>query len=41
MFEWKLNISQLSFLDRIKIAKFILTSDKWTMGEKVAEYLYN
>jgi CDP-6-deoxy-D-xylo-4-hexulose-3-dehydrase len=28
----------LSFLDRAKLAKFILTSDKFTQGEKVEEF---
>jgi CDP-6-deoxy-D-xylo-4-hexulose-3-dehydrase len=28
----------LSFLDRVKLAKFILTSDKFTQGEKVKQF---
>ena len=28
----------LSFMDRVKLAKFILTSDKFTQGEKVEEF---
>lgn len=28
----------LSFMDRVKLAKFVLTSDKFTQGEKVEEF---
>ncbi len=28
----------LSFMDRVKLAKFVLTSDKFTQGEKVQEF---
>lgn len=39
MSEWKLNDSNFSFFDRLKIAKFILNPKNfWTMNAKVAEF---
>ncbi len=39
MNEWKLNDSNFSFFDRLKIAKFILNPKNfWTMNIKVAEF---
>lgn len=39
MNEWKLNDSNFSFFDRLKIAKFILNPKNfWTMSSKVAEF---
>lgn len=35
---WKLNESNFSFLDKLKISKFILTDDFWTMGNYVKEF---
>ena len=35
---WKLNDSNFTFLDKLKISKFILTDDFWTMGEYVKEF---
>jgi CDP-6-deoxy-D-xylo-4-hexulose-3-dehydrase len=37
-YSWPLMKNTLSFLDRAKLAKFILTSDKFTQGEKVEEF---
>lgn len=35
---WKLNESNFNILDKLKISKFILTDDFWTMGEYVKEF---
>lgn len=35
---WKLNESNFNFLDKLKISKFILTDDFWTMGDYVKEF---
>jgi len=37
-YKWPLMKNTLSFMDRVKLAKFILTSDKFTQGEKVEEF---
>jgi CDP-6-deoxy-D-xylo-4-hexulose-3-dehydrase len=37
-YNWPLMKNTLSFLDRAKLAKFILTSDKFTQGKKVEEF---
>ncbi len=35
---WKLNDLSLNPLDRLKLAYFCLTSDRWTQGEKVKQF---
>lgn len=35
---WKLNESNFTFLDKLKVSKFILTDDFWTMGNYVKEF---
>ena len=35
---WKLNEPNFSFLDKIKISKFIFTNNFWTMGEYVQKF---
>lgn len=37
-YKWPLMKNTLSFMDRVKLAKFILTSDKFTQGKKVEEF---
>lgn len=37
-YKWPLMKNTLSFMDRLKLSKFVLTSDKFTQGEKVAEF---
>lgn len=37
-YKWPLMKNTLSFLDRVKLAKFILLSDKFTQGQKVEEF---
>lgn len=37
-YNWPLMKNTLSFLDRVNLAKFILTSDKFTQGKKVEEF---
>jgi CDP-6-deoxy-D-xylo-4-hexulose-3-dehydrase len=37
-YKWPLMKNTLSFIDRVKLAKFILTSDKFTQGEKVKQF---
>lgn len=37
-YNWPLMKNTLSFLDRLKLSKFILTSDKFTQGVKVQEF---
>lgn len=37
-YKWPLMKNTLSFLDRARLAKFILTSDKFTQGDKVKEF---
>ena len=37
-YKWPLMKNTLSFVDRVKLAKFILTSDKFTQGEKVEKF---
>ena len=37
-FKWPLMKNSISFRDRIKLAKFVLTSDKFTQGQKVEEF---
>lgn len=37
-YKWPLMKNTLSFMDRLKLAKFVLTSDKFTQGEKVKEF---
>ena len=37
-FKWPLMKNSISFMDRIKLAKFVLTSDKFTQGQKVEEF---
>lgn len=35
---WKLNESNFTFFDKLKISKFILTDDFWTMGDYVKKF---
>lgn len=35
---WKLNESNFTFLDKIKISKFIITDNFWTMGDYVKKF---
>jgi CDP-6-deoxy-D-xylo-4-hexulose-3-dehydrase len=37
-YKWPLMKNTLSFIDRLKLAKFILSSDKFTQGKKVEEF---
>ena len=37
-YKWPLMKNTLSFIDRLKLVKFILTSNKFTQGEKVKEF---
>lgn len=37
-YKWPLMKNTLSFMDRVKLAKFVLTSDKFTQGCKVAQF---
>ncbi len=37
-YNWPLMKNTVSFLDRVNIAKFVLTSDKFTQGKKVEEF---
>jgi len=37
-YKWPLMKNTLSFMDRLKLSKFILTSDKFTQGSKVQEF---
>jgi CDP-6-deoxy-D-xylo-4-hexulose-3-dehydrase len=37
-FDWPLQKNSLSFMDRLKLAKFVLTTDKFTQGKKVEEF---
>lgn len=37
-YNWPLMKNTLSFLDRVKLSKFILTSDKFTQGKKVKKF---
>jgi CDP-6-deoxy-D-xylo-4-hexulose-3-dehydrase len=37
-YSWPLMKNTLSFVDRVKLSKFILTSDKFTQGKKVDEF---
>lgn len=37
-YKWPLMKNTLSFLDRAKLAKFVLTSDKFTQGKKVEQF---
>ena len=37
-YKWPLMKNTLSFIDRVKLAKFVLTSDKFTQGKKVEEF---
>lgn len=37
-YKWPLMKNTLSFMDRFKLSKFILTSDKFTQGEKVKQF---
>lgn len=37
-YNWTLMKNTLSFMDRSKLAKFVLTSDKFTQGQKVQEF---
>lgn len=37
-YNWPLMKNTLSFMDRVKLAKFILTSDKFTQGKKVDQF---
>lgn len=38
VYNWPLMKNTLSFMDRLKLSKFILTSDKFTQGVKVQEF---
>jgi CDP-6-deoxy-D-xylo-4-hexulose-3-dehydrase len=37
-YKWPLMKNTLTFMDRVKLAKFILTSDKFTQGKKVEKF---
>jgi len=37
-YKWPLMKNTLSFMDRVKLSKFILSSDKFTQGSKVEEF---
>ena len=37
-YNWPLMKNSISLLDRVKLAKFVLTSDKFTQGKKVEEF---
>lgn len=37
-FKWPLMKNSISLRDRIKLAQFVLTSDKFTQGRKVEEF---
>lgn len=37
-FKWPLMKNSISFRDRLKLANFVLTSDKFTQGQKVEEF---
>jgi len=37
-YSWPLNTPQFSLLDKLKIAKFVLTDSRWTQGKKVQEF---
>ena len=37
---WPLMVSQFSFLDKLKIAKFVLTNDRWTQGQQIEQLEY-
>jgi CDP-6-deoxy-D-xylo-4-hexulose-3-dehydrase len=37
-YKWPLMKNTLSFMDRVKLAKFVLTSDKFTQGKKVEQF---
>ena len=37
-YNWPLMKNTLSFVDRVKLAKFVLSSDKFTQGKKVEEF---
>ena len=37
-YKWPLMKNTLSFMDRVKLAKFVLTSDKFTQGKKVEKF---
>jgi len=37
-YKWPLMKNTLSFMDRVKLAKFILTSDKFTQGKQVEKF---
>lgn len=37
-YRWPLMKNTLSFTDRVKLAKFVLTSDKFTQGKKVEQF---
>jgi len=37
-YKWPLMKNTLSFMDRVKLAKFVLTSDKFTQGAKVKQF---
>ncbi len=37
-YKWPLMKNTLSFMDRFKLAKFVLTSDKFTQGKKVEQF---
>jgi CDP-6-deoxy-D-xylo-4-hexulose-3-dehydrase len=37
-YKWPLSIPQFSKLDKLKLAKYVLTNDRWTYGDKVQEF---
>ena len=37
-YNWQLGYSSMTLLDKIKISKFILTNDKWTLGPEIEKY---
>jgi len=37
-FNWPLGHSSMTLLDKLKISKFLLTNDKWTVGPEIEKY---
>ena len=37
-FKWPLMMNNITLSDRLKLAKFVLTSDRFTNGKKVSEF---
>lgn len=37
-YRWPLSVPQFSWVDRVKLAKFVLTNNRWTQGEEVKQF---